>query len=99
MLGTQGRAARQAAPRTSSRAEAAEAVNAPTRLSLAALRADALFRLLLSPRGQIATLDDIARLPDLRGWNREAVEAAVAELVTDGRLVDDEHGCPSVVRS
>lgn len=69
-----------------------ERSSTPTRLSLLAMRADALHRLLLSPRGSAATLDEIALLPDLYGWNREAIDVAVATLVADGRLCDDEHG-------
>ena len=66
--------------------------SAPTRLSLRAMSADAVHRLLLSPRGQVATLDEIAGLLDLQGWNREAIDLAVADLVADGKLSDDERG-------
>ena len=71
----------------------------PTRLSLRAMRADALHGLLLSPRGQVATLDDISRLTDLRGWSPEAIDVAVATLCADGRLVDDEYGRPHAVET
>ena len=74
-------------------------MSAPTRISLAEMRADALHRLLLSPRGQVASVDAIAELPDLCGWNREAIAAAVVELVADGRLIDDERGRPLAVRT
>lgn len=73
-------------------------MSAPTRISVAEMRADALHRLLLSPRGQVTSVDAIAGLVDLRGWNSEAIEAAVAHLVADGRLVDDERGRPLAVR-
>ena len=57
------------------------------------MRADALHSLLASPRGTAAlTLADVAALPDLAGWNREVLDVAVADLVADGRLADDEYG-------
>jgi len=57
------------------------------------MRADALHRLLASPRGTAAlTLGDVGGLPDLAGWNRNVLDAAVADLVADGRLADDECG-------
>lgn len=57
------------------------------------MRADALHQLLLSPRGRPAlTVEDVPTLADLGGWNREDVDAAVADLVADGRLADDELG-------
>lgn len=66
----------------------------PTRLSLRDLRSDALYKLLESPRGEVATLGDIFSLPDLAGWQREVLDVAIADLVADGLLADDEHGQP-----
>lgn len=66
--------------------------NRPTRLSLRALRADALRRLLLSPRGQVATVADICRLPDLASWGDLVLEIAIGDLVADGLLADDAYG-------
>lgn len=68
--------------------------NSRTSVTLRELRADALHRLLLTPRGQVTTLEDLGRLPDLAAWNPEALAVAVADLVADGRLVDDEYGRP-----
>ena len=66
---------------------------APTRLSLRALRADAVHRLLASPRGTSALVAaDIAGLPDLASWDRLTLDVAIADLVSDGRLADDEFG-------
>lgn len=70
----------------------------PTRLSLRDMRADALWKLLLSPRGRVASLDDIYNtLPDLASWGRTMLEVAIGDLVADGRLVDDEYGRPYAV--
>ena len=64
-----------------------------TRLSLRAVRADALHRLLLDERGRDArTLEDIPRLADLWSWPREQISVAIADLVHDGLLADDAHG-------
>lgn len=65
---------------------------APTRLSLAVLRADSLHRLLLSPRGKANTVDDIPRLSDLFSWPSEQVQTAICDLVIDGRLTEDAQG-------
>lgn len=59
---------------------------------LRAMRADALHALLLTPRGAVQTADEIPMLADLAGWPADALGAAVADLVADGRLTDDEHG-------
>jgi hypothetical protein len=62
-------------------------------LSLRALRADALRRLLLSERGASAvTVEDVEALPDLASWSRLVLDVAIADLVHNGLLVDDEHG-------
>lgn len=67
--------------------------SAPTRLSLRALRADALRRLLLSERGRLAlTVEDVANLPDLRGWDATVLRTTIADLVGDGILSDDGYG-------
>src|SRR4051794_19838051 len=58
----------------------------PTRLSLRGMRADALHRLLLSPRGRVDTVDDIPRLSDLFSWPGVQVQAAIGDLVHDGLL-------------
>lgn len=65
----------------------------PTRLNVREMRADALHRLLLSPRrGVVATVDEIPRLSDLFSWPSIQVQVAIGDLVSDGRLADDEHG-------
>ena len=65
----------------------------PTRLSLRAVRADALHRLLASPRGASALVAaDIAGLPDLASWDRLALDVALDDLVADGRIADDGFG-------
>ena len=63
-----------------------------TRLNIRDVRADALHRLLLTPRGRVATVDDIPRLSDLFSWPSLQVQVAIADLVHDGRLAEDEHG-------
>jgi hypothetical protein len=63
-----------------------------TRLSLAEMRANALHRLLLSPRGRVDTVDEIAGLSDLFSWPREQIQVAIADLVAAGYLVEDAHG-------
>jgi len=35
---------------------------------------------------------DIAGLPDLASWPRLVLDVAIADLVADGRLADDEVG-------
>jgi len=65
----------------------------PTRLSLRALRADALRRLLLSERGASAlTVKDIYGLSDLASWSRLVLDVAIADLVDGGDLTDDARG-------
>ena len=65
----------------------------PTRLSLRDMRAQAVHGLLASPRGAGAlVVADIPRLPDLRSWDRLALDVAIADLLADGRLADDEVG-------
>lgn len=68
-----------------------------TKRTLRQVRADVLHRLLLSPRGQVVTLEDIARLPTVGRWAPWALDIAVADLVADGRLTDDEYGRPHAV--
>lgn len=65
---------------------------APTRLSLATLRSDALHRLLLSPRGKANTVDDIPRLSDLFSWPSEQIQTAICDLVIDGRIEEGPEG-------
>lgn len=67
-------------------------VSAPTRISLAEMRADALHGLLLSPRGKVATVDQIAGLSDLSSWPSLQLQVAICDLCDDGRLAEDEHG-------
>ena len=65
----------------------------PTRLSLRAMRSDALHRLLLSERGASArTVEDIYGLGDLASWGRLVLDVAIADLVNDALLVDNEAG-------
>lgn len=64
----------------------------PTSLYLRDMRADALHRLLLSPRGRVDTAEAIPRLSDLFSWPSLQVQVAIADLVHDGRLAEDEHG-------
>lgn len=65
----------------------------PTRLSLRDMRADALHRLLTSPRGEhVRTVTDIHALVDLRGWQRLAIAAAIADLLAAGKLNEDSAG-------
>jgi len=64
----------------------------PTRLSLTAMRADALHRLLLSSRNTATTVAEIPRLSDLFSWPSLQVQVAIADLVHDGRLAEDERG-------
>lgn len=63
-----------------------------TSITLRAMRADALHRLLLTPRGRVEHASRIPALPDLGSWAGLAIDVAVADLVADGRLSDDEHG-------
>ena len=66
---------------------------APARLTLRALRADALRRLILSERGASAvTLEDIEGLPDLASWGAEVLRVTIGDLVASGVLTDDAHG-------
>jgi hypothetical protein len=65
---------------------------AGTMLSLAALRADALHRTLLARRDDVRTPDDISGLGELWSWSSEQIEAAICDLIADGRLADDAHG-------
>ena len=69
-----------------------EGLALPTRLSLRALRADALHRLLLSKRGWCPTADEIATLAVLASWNRRVVDLAIADLVATGALIADPRG-------
>lgn len=65
----------------------------PVRLSLRDMRADALHRLLLSPRGAgVRDVDDIHRLEDLGSWHGAVLDAAVDDLVAAGTLEQDAHG-------
>jgi len=64
----------------------------PTRLNVRTLRADALHRLLLTPRGRVDTVDDIPRLGDLFSWPSIQVQVAIYDLCHDGRLAEDAHG-------
>ena len=64
----------------------------PTKLSVRDMRADALHRLLLSPRGRVATVDDIPRLTDLFSWPSLQVQMAIADLVHDGRIEEGPDG-------
>ena len=65
----------------------------PTRLSLRAMHADALHRLLLSDRGASAlSVQDIYGLDDLASWSRLVLDVAIGDLVHDGRLADDAYG-------
>jgi hypothetical protein len=70
----------------------------PTRLTLRDLRSDSLHRLLVSPRGQVSTVDEISGLADLGSWRRPHLEAAIADLVDQGLLDEDAHG-QLIVRS
>lgn len=63
-----------------------------TRLNIRDLRSDALHRLLLSPRGRVATVEEVPRLSDLFSWPSLLVQVAIADLVHDGRLAEDEQG-------
>lgn len=64
-----------------------------TRLSLRGMRADALHRLLLSPRGRVAlTLADIEALPDLAAWGTNRLSVAIGDLVHDGRCEENAYG-------
>lgn len=71
----------------------------PTKLSLRDMRADALHRLLLSPRGRVTTVDEIPRLSDLFSWPSLQVQVAIADLVDDGRLEEGADGKLIVHRS
>jgi hypothetical protein len=62
------------------------------------MRADALHRLLLSARGQAATIAELRQLPDLRGWAPLTIDMAVADLVADGRLEEGPTGRLVVTR-
>lgn len=63
-----------------------------TQLTLRDLRADALHRLLLSPRGAIAAASDIPGLPDLSGWSSVSLRLAIGDLITSGRMTVDDEG-------
>jgi len=65
----------------------------PTRLSLRDMRADAVHRLLASPRGASALVAaDIYGLPDLASWDRLTLDVAIGDLVATGALTDDGYG-------
>jgi len=65
----------------------------PTRISVRAMRADAVHRLLASPSGaSVLVAADIYGLRDLASWPRLVLDVALDDLVADGRLSDDEHG-------
>ena len=64
----------------------------PTRVNVATMRADALHRLLLSPRGRVRTVEEISRLSDLFSWPSLQVQVAIADLVHDGRLEEGPDG-------
>lgn len=70
-----------------------------TRLSLRALRADAILRLLTSPRGAgVRYVEDIHALADLRGWQRIVIDVAIGDLVADGKIEEDAVGVLRVVQ-
>jgi hypothetical protein len=54
-------------------------------------RANALHRLLLSPRGHVATVEEIPQLSDLFSWPSLQVQVAIGDLCHDGRLAQDAH--------
>ena len=64
----------------------------PTSINIRDMRADALHRLLLSQRGRVATVDDIARLSDLFSWPSLQIQVAIADLVDDGRIEEAPNG-------
>ncbi len=66
--------------------------NAPTRLSLAQLRADSLHRLLLTRRRDVRTVAAIYGCSELFSWPRRQIGQAIDLLIADGRLADDAHG-------
>lgn len=59
-----------------------------TVLTVRALRADALHRLLASDRGRCGSVEEIALLPDLASWDRVALLAAIDDLIVAGVLQD-----------
>jgi hypothetical protein len=64
----------------------------PTSLSIRDMRSDALHRLLLSPRGRVATVDEIPGLVDLASWTALALDVAIADLVAVGLLAEGPRG-------
>jgi len=67
--------------------------HAPTRIRLRDMRANAVYGLLVSPRGaSVRVVTDIYELADLGGWRRIELDVAIADLVGDGRLSDNEVG-------
>lgn len=64
---------------------------APTRLSLAELRADSLHRLLLKRR-DVRTVAAVYGMSECFNWPRRQIEQAIDLLIEDGRLTDDAHG-------
>lgn len=64
----------------------------PTRLTLAAMRASALHRVLLAPRGRAGTVADIPRLSDLFSWPSLQVQVAIADLVNEGLIEEGPQG-------
>ena len=65
----------------------------PTRISVRAMRADAVHRLLASPSGaSVRVAAEIYGLRDLASWQRLVLDVAVDDLVADGRISDDAYG-------
>lgn len=67
-------------------------VNSPTRLSVSVLRADALHKVLWARRSDVESVDAISGLAELFSWPRLLIEAAMDQLVADGRIEENAHG-------
>jgi len=63
-----------------------------TSVSRAELEADCLWQLLASPRGTVARVEEIGRLPDLSRWSSARLRRAIDTLVGEGVLSEDASG-------
>lgn len=92
--GSEGSSAQAAHPESEAQAHVSTpAHEPPTKLGVRAARADALHRLLASPRGAgVRVLADVHALADLGNWQRIVLDVAIADLVAAGKLEEDARG-------
>lgn len=70
----------------------------PASFSLPDVRAGAVLDAVARYPGTLASIESIARLPQLSLWSRAALEDAIDVIVSDGRLEQDAFGRLVVLR-